>query len=73
VISNHDSGLLGLYTLHNELFLFIGFMFETMGLCSKMKNEMHQGAVMSRQGPPERREVDREEESSCRDLLDAAT
>jgi hypothetical protein len=48
-------------------------MFETMGLCSEMKNKMHQGAVMSRQGPPERREVDREEESSCIDILGAAT
>jgi hypothetical protein len=46
-------------------------MFKTMGLCSKME-KMHQGAVMSRQGPPERREVKREEESSCRDLLSAA-
>jgi hypothetical protein len=58
--------------IHNEPFLFIGFMFETIGLCSKMK-KMHQGTVMSGQGPPERREVKREEESSCRDLLGAAT
>jgi hypothetical protein len=47
-------------------------MFETMGLCSEMKNKMHQGAVMSRQGPPERREVKRKEESSCSDLFGAA-
>jgi hypothetical protein len=47
-------------------------MFETIGLCSKMR-KMHQGAVMSRQGPPERREVKREEESSSSDLFGADT